>query len=242
MYGHSDFYRMVTEAFPELQAELDEDPELLHVQMGAFARFTEQAKGRGDWSTYQRCIALADALWRTPDAALLNALNVLSRASEFCGPPRRHRMGPHDSLTADRLAADESVPARARGSLRAGARQATRRLHANQGLHVTLVIIFGPPAVGKMAVGLELERLTGFRLFHNHMTVDPIIRLFPFESAPYRRLVMELRRRIFEDERRERRQRLDLHVRLGAGRPSGPEFVDRTTEISPAAGSVCSWS
>ena len=60
MFGHTDFYRMVTEAFPELQAELDEDPELLHVQMGAFARFTEQAKGRGDWPTYQRCIALAD--------------------------------------------------------------------------------------------------------------------------------------------------------------------------------------
>ena len=67
---------------------------------------------------------------------------------------------------------------------------------------MTLVIIFGPPAVGKMAVGLELERLTGFRLFHNHMTVNPIIRLFPFESAPYRRLVTELRRRIFEDTSR----------------------------------------
>ena len=48
---------------------------------------------------------------------------------------------------------------------------------------MTLVIIFGPPAVGKMTVGLELERLTGFRLFHNHMTVDPVIRLFPFDSA-----------------------------------------------------------
>jgi hypothetical protein len=50
-----------------------------------------------------------------------------------------------------------------------------------------------------MTVGLELERLTGFRLFHNHMTVDPVIRLFPFDSAPYRRLVAEFRRRIFEE-------------------------------------------
>ncbi len=64
---------------------------------------------------------------------------------------------------------------------------------------MTLVIIFGPPAVGKMTVGLELERLTGFRLFHNHMTVDPVLRLFPFESPPYRRLVGEFRRRIFEE-------------------------------------------
>ena len=76
MYGHADFYRIVTQTFPELQAELDEDPGLLHVQMGTFARFTEQAKVRGDWSTYRQCIALADALWQAPDPGLLNALNV----------------------------------------------------------------------------------------------------------------------------------------------------------------------
>lgn len=64
---------------------------------------------------------------------------------------------------------------------------------------MTLVIIFGPPAVGKMSVGLELERLTGFRLFHNHMTADPVLRLFPFESPAYHRLVPEFRRRIFEE-------------------------------------------
>ena len=29
------------------------------------------------------------------------------------------------------------------------------------------VCVFGPPAVGKMTVGHELVRLTGFKLFHN---------------------------------------------------------------------------
>ena len=29
---------------------------------------------------------------------------------------------------------------------------------------MTLVVIFGPAAVGKMTVGMELERLTGMRL------------------------------------------------------------------------------
>jgi len=29
-----------------------------------------------------------------------------------------------------------------------------------------LVIIFGPPAVGKMTVGRALSRLTGLKLFH----------------------------------------------------------------------------
>ena len=64
---------------------------------------------------------------------------------------------------------------------------------------MTLVIIFGPPAVGKMAVGIELERQTGFRLFHNHMSVDPVMRLFPFGSPAYSRLVSEFRRRVFEE-------------------------------------------
>ena len=34
-----------------------------------------------------------------------------------------------------------------------------------------LVVIFGPPAVGKMTVGQELARRTGLRLLHNHMTI-----------------------------------------------------------------------
>ena len=32
--------------------------------------------------------------------------------------------------------------------------------------------IFGPPAVGKMTVGQELEKITGLKLFHNHMVMD----------------------------------------------------------------------
>ena len=34
------------------------------------------------------------------------------------------------------------------------------------------VAIFGPPAVGKMTVGQELAKLTGLKLFHNHMTIE----------------------------------------------------------------------
>ncbi len=38
----------------------------------------------------------------------------------------------------------------------------------------TLVYLYGPPAVGKLTVATELQRLTGFRLFHNHLTVDAL--------------------------------------------------------------------
>ncbi len=41
-----------------------------------------------------------------------------------------------------------------------------------------LVFILGDAAVGKMTVGQELMKLTGLRLFHNHMTIEPVIEIF----------------------------------------------------------------
>jgi len=61
------------------------------------------------------------------------------------------------------------------------------------------VIIFGPPAVGKMTVGYELAELTGLKLFHNHMTIDLVLNFFDFEQPQFQRLVSEFRKRIFEE-------------------------------------------
>lgn len=44
-----------------------------------------------------------------------------------------------------------------------------------------LVIIVGPHAVGKMTVGQELCKLTGMKLFHNHMFKDMIYSIFSDE-------------------------------------------------------------
>lgn len=41
-----------------------------------------------------------------------------------------------------------------------------------------LVVIIGNGAVGKMSVGQELAKITGLRLFHNHMSIEPIIDIF----------------------------------------------------------------
>ena len=40
------------------------------------------------------------------------------------------------------------------------------------------VFLFGSGAVGKMTVGQELMKLTGLRLFHNHMTIEPVLEVF----------------------------------------------------------------
>ena len=63
----------------------------------------------------------------------------------------------------------------------------------------TLVVLIGPPAVGKMAVGRELERLTGIPLLHNHMTIDLVLPFFEFGSPAFGRLVGPFRRRIVEE-------------------------------------------
>ncbi len=61
------------------------------------------------------------------------------------------------------------------------------------------VLIFGPPAVGKMTVGAALARLTGFKLFHNHMTIDLVMHFFPYGEPTATSLIDEFRRRIFEE-------------------------------------------
>ncbi|MBA4384202.1 MAG: shikimate kinase [Anaerolinea sp.] len=41
-----------------------------------------------------------------------------------------------------------------------------------------LIFLIGDAAVGKMTVGQELMKLTNLRLFHNHMTIEPVLEIF----------------------------------------------------------------
>ncbi|HEX9927917.1 MAG TPA: AAA family ATPase [Pyrinomonadaceae bacterium] len=61
------------------------------------------------------------------------------------------------------------------------------------------IVIFGPPAVGKMTVGYELAQLTGFKLFHNHLTIELVLNFFDFEEPQFQTLVSEFRKRVFEE-------------------------------------------
>jgi len=60
-----------------------------------------------------------------------------------------------------------------------------------------LVIIFGPPAVGKMTVGQALAKLTDFKLFHNHMSIKLVRHFFDFGMKEFRRLDKLIRFAIF---------------------------------------------
>ena len=58
-----------------------------------------------------------------------------------------------------------------------------------------LVFLFGAGAVGKMTVGRALMAQTGLRLFHNHMTLEPVLEVF---GTPERQVVNRLRDVFFE--------------------------------------------
>lgn len=60
---------------------------------------------------------------------------------------------------------------------------------------MNLIILIGAGAVGKMTVGQELMKITDYRLFHNHMMIEPVIEIFgKYEGA----VVNKLRDDIFD--------------------------------------------
>jgi hypothetical protein len=58
------------------------------------------------------------------------------------------------------------------------------------------MFLFGDLAVGKMTVGQELMKITDLRLFHNHMTIEPVLEIFGYfhDKATYK-----MREIIFEE-------------------------------------------
>jgi hypothetical protein len=63
---------------------------------------------------------------------------------------------------------------------------------------VKLVVIYGPPAVGKLTTANALAKLTGLRVFHNHLSFDLVKALFQFPTPAFLRLLEAIRLRVFE--------------------------------------------
>jgi hypothetical protein len=64
---------------------------------------------------------------------------------------------------------------------------------------VTLLVVFGPPAVGKMTVGRAIADVSGFRLFHNHHAIEPLLDVFDYGTPPFNRLLGEFRQRVLDE-------------------------------------------
>lgn len=66
-----------------------------------------------------------------------------------------------------------------------------------------LLIIYGAPAAGKLTIATEVAKRTGFKLFHNHVSIDCVKPVFEFGSKPFLRMIETIRFAMIAEAARE---------------------------------------
>ena len=66
-----------------------------------------------------------------------------------------------------------------------------------------LVFIYGPPATGKLTVAQELSKITGYKVFHNHASLDFVGTVFEFGTPKFSELVIKYRMSMLEEAAKE---------------------------------------
>jgi predicted kinase len=64
---------------------------------------------------------------------------------------------------------------------------------------MTLLVLYGPPAAGKLTVAKLIAEKAGFKLFHNHVSIDVANRFFERGTEGYINITYGIRRLIFEE-------------------------------------------
>lgn len=91
-----------------------------------------------------------------------------------------------------------------------------------------LVFLIGDAAVGKMTVGQELMKQTGLRLFHNHMTIEPVIEIFGSFNGEVTR---QLREVIFREFAKSDNKGMIFTYLWAFDMPSDWEYVAHVADI-----------
>jgi len=66
-----------------------------------------------------------------------------------------------------------------------------------------LIVIYGPPGVGKLTVANALSLRTYFKVFHNHLTIDCTEPVFEFGTEGFWRINVKLRCEVIADAARQ---------------------------------------
>lgn len=100
-----------------------------------------------------------------------------------------------------------------------------------------LVLIYGPPAVGKLTVAKELSRYTGFKLYHNHVSIQEVESIFEFGTPPFWKLVGKFRNEMIKTAVKER---IDTIFTLVYAKHSDDEYVTSLRRlVESSGGRVC---
>ena len=100
-----------------------------------------------------------------------------------------------------------------------------------------LIFLYGAPAVGKLTVAQELAKLTGFRVFHNHLTIDCIEPVFDFGTTSFFKLIELIRVETIEEAAR---QDVDLIYTFCYAKGHDEPHVSKIIEaVESHGGEVC---
>ena len=100
-----------------------------------------------------------------------------------------------------------------------------------------LLLLCGNSAVGKMTVGQELTKITPFRLFHNHMMIEPVLEIFgEFRSD----VITKLRSVILEEFGKTDHYGLIFTYMMAFDMPSEYEYLNKVIQtLGVAEEDVC---
>jgi deoxyadenosine/deoxycytidine kinase len=100
-----------------------------------------------------------------------------------------------------------------------------------------LVFLYGPPAVGKLTVAKALAEKIRYKLLHNHLLVNPITEVFPFENPANRLLTREFRLRIVEEAIKSN---INVITTFGiAGNDPFSHIADTVNTVESNGGKIC---
>lgn len=91
-----------------------------------------------------------------------------------------------------------------------------------------LVFLIGDAAVGKMTVGQALMARTGLRLFHNHMTIEPVIEIFGDVNW---RAIDRMREVVFEEFAASGAEGMIFTYMWAFDRPEDWDYVEHVKSI-----------
>ena len=100
---------------------------------------------------------------------------------------------------------------------------------------MNLVFLYGPPATGKFTVAKELEKQTGYKLFHNHLTLDLARNILPEFDERLFELTRKLRLDVFEAAAKYDKNLIFTYVYTGQELEN--DFINATIKLIRKYGS-----
>ncbi|HEX9430033.1 MAG TPA: AAA family ATPase [Candidatus Bathyarchaeia archaeon] len=100
-----------------------------------------------------------------------------------------------------------------------------------------LVFIYGPPASGKLTIATELAKLTGFKLFHNHVSIQFVQSIFEFGTKAFWRLTNKYRLEMIKEAAKDR---IDTIFTFVYSKDEDDQFVKQILQrVRSRGGQVC---